>query len=77
MKDNLLDIPRTIKLGRYLMKIVRQDLWLWGITNAVGLILALCGIFHPSTAAAYNFLTDFLPLLNSLKLFKLHLNKKI
>jgi Cd2+/Zn2+-exporting ATPase len=76
MKDNLLNIPEVMKLSRYTMKIIRQDLWIWGIVNVLGLVLVFGGVLGPSSAAAYNFLTDFLPLLNSLKLFRLHLSKK-
>jgi len=70
MKDkigNLLDLE---KLSRTTMKIVNQDFWIWGITNAVGLILVFAGILGPSGAATFNFLTDFLPLFNSLRLFR-------
>ncbi len=74
MKDDLSNIPKAIKLSRYVVKIVKQDLWIWGVVNALGLILVFSGLIGPSGAAAYNFVTDFLPLLNSLKLFRLHLS---
>jgi Cd2+/Zn2+-exporting ATPase len=75
MKDNLRNIADAINLSRYTMKIVYQNFFLWGIINAVGLILIFGHILGPSGAAAYNFITDFLPLLNSLKLFRLHRNQ--
>ena len=66
----------TINLGRFAMKIIKQDLWVWGIVNVAGLILVFKGFLNPSGAAAYNFITDFLPLLNSLRIFKFNfLNK--
>lgn len=76
MKDNLNNLPESIRLSRYTMKIIRQDLWIWGIVNVLGLFLVFLGILGPTQAAAYNFLTDFLPLFNSLRLFRLHLKIK-
>lgn len=67
--DNLLDL---MAISRRTTKVVRQDFWIWGITNIVGLILVFGGVLGPSGAAAYNFLTDFLPLFNSLKLFEIN-----
>lgn len=72
MKDRLSSIPETISLSHYTLKIIRQDLWLWAAVNAVGLILVFGGVLNPSGAAAYNFLSDFLPILNSLRIFRFH-----
>lgn len=69
-KDNLRGLVETMNLGRFAMKIIRQDLWVWGAVNIIGLILVFAGVLNPSGAAAYNFLTDFLPLLNSLRIFR-------
>ena len=69
-KDNLRGLVETMSLGRFTMKIINQDLWVWGAVNLFGLILVFGGFLNPSSAAAYNFLTDFLPLLNSLRIFK-------
>lgn len=77
-KDNLKGLVETINLGRFAMKIIRQDLWVWGVVNVAGLILVFTGFLNPSGAAAYNFLTDFLPLLNSLRIFRFNfLNKPL
>lgn len=76
MKDKLTNIPETLNLSRLILKIIRQDLWLWGMVNAVGLVLVFLGILGPSGAAAYNFVTDFLPLLNSMRIFKMRFNLK-
>jgi Cu+-exporting ATPase len=70
MKDNLRQVPEVIKIGKSTLGVVRQDLWIWGIVNAVGLILVFARILGPDGAAAYNFVTDFLPLINSLRLFR-------
>jgi len=72
MKDNLKDIIDANQMSRSTMKIVNQNLILWGIINSVGLILVFAGLLGPSAAVAYNFLTDFFPPLNSLRLFKFH-----
>lgn len=76
MKDKLNNIPETINLSRHTLKIIRQDLWLWGVVNVAGLILVFSGVLGPRGAAAYNFLTDFLPLFNSMRIFKSPLQGK-
>ena len=42
-----------------------HDFGLWGVTNIFGLALVFTGVIGPAGAAAYNFLSDFLPLFNS------------
>ncbi len=76
MRDDLEELPETMVLGRYTQGIARQDFWIWGIVNAVGLFLVLARFIGPEGAAAFNFVTDFFPLLNSLRLFNLHLKLK-
>ena len=73
MRDDLREIPETMELGLYTRRIARQDFWIWGIVNAIGLVLVFARIIGPNGSAAYNFVTDFLPLINSLRLFNLHL----
>mgnify|MGYP001557847660 CR=1 FL=1 len=72
MRDNLNDIVVAIQMGKNTMKIVRQDLILWGVINLVGLVLVFAGFIGPAGAAAFNFLTDFIPPINSLRLFRFH-----
>lgn len=67
MHDNLSAIPRTIKLARDVHTISLQDFGIWIITNGVGLFFVFGGYIGPSGAAAYNFISDFFPLLNSLR----------
>jgi len=70
MKDKLVNVLEMVKLSQRTMKIINQDFWIWGISNAVGLALVFAGVIGPSGAAAFNFLTDFFPLFNSLRLFR-------
>lgn len=71
MKDNLARIPDIMNLARFTAKISIQDFWPWGLSNVIGLGLVFTGVIGPSGAAAYNFITDFFPLLNSIRKGKL------
>ena len=79
MQDNLSQVPETIRLARYTARVSKQNFVIWGITNGVGLYLVFSGfvpvIILPTFAAAYNFLTDFVPILNSTRLFNFHIAK--
>ena len=61
--------PAPIELGQLVAKISRQDFWIWGIVNAAGLALVFMRIIGPEGAAAYNFITNFFPLMNSMRMF--------
>ncbi len=75
MKDNLIGVVDAIRMSQRTNRIVNQNLTLWGIINAIGLAFVFLGFFGPSAAAAFNFLTDFIPPLNSLRLLKYkHIN---
>ncbi|MDD2753402.1 MAG: cation-translocating P-type ATPase [Candidatus Portnoybacteria bacterium] len=74
-KDNLRGLAEVMNLGRFTMKIISQDLWVWGTVNVMGLALVFMGYLDPGAAAAYNFITDFLPLLNSLRVFRFRFAK--
>jgi len=52
------------------MAVARENFAIWAVINAIGLYFVFTGVFDPSKAAAYNFLTDFIPIANSLRLFR-------
>jgi len=68
--DNLLRLPEMVRLSRRTLSIVKSDIWIWAISNLAGFALVLTGLIGPALAAFYNFATDFLPLLNSTRLFR-------
>jgi len=64
MKDDLRKVPQIIDFSQQAVRIIKHNFWVWGIVNAVGLVLVFAGVLNPMTAALYNFLTDFLPIFN-------------
>lgn len=69
MKD---DFEKLLELGDIAQRVLRvayQNFMIWGIVNAIGLYFVFNGTLDPSKAAAYNFITDFIPIFNSLWLF--------
>jgi heavy metal translocating P-type ATPase len=77
MHDNLERVPEAMILGKKTMAIVRQNFIIWGITNCVGLILVFTGVIGPIGAATYNFVTDFFPIMNALRVSFYRKNLKI
>jgi heavy metal translocating P-type ATPase len=67
MRDDLRGVPEAMGLGRETKKIIWQNFVIWVITNATGLVLVLTGVLRPEGAATYNFLTDFVPILNAFR----------
>jgi Cd2+/Zn2+-exporting ATPase len=76
MKDDFSKVPQMMKISKAVMKIAGQDFWIWGFSNLIGLGLVFTGLLAPTGASAYNFLTDFLPLINSTRIFGLYLKEK-
>lgn len=69
LSDNLSHLGGAIEVARRMRSIIYFDMGIWFVTNTVGFILVFLGIFGPALAAFYNFFTDFLPVINSLRLF--------
>jgi P-type E1-E2 ATPase len=70
MKDDFTKIPEIVSVGRKTIKIAHQDFWIWGIVNVIGITLVFAKVIGPEGAAAFNFVTDFFPLINSFRLIK-------
>lgn len=70
LTDDLSRIPELVVLGRDVFTVIQGNIIIWIVTNIVGFILVYTGIFGPVAAAFYNFIGDFLPIINSAKLFK-------
>ncbi|MBI5421221.1 MAG: cation-translocating P-type ATPase [Parcubacteria group bacterium] len=70
LSDNLSHIPELVRLGKRTSSVIKGDMIIWLVTNCFGFIMVFTGIFGPTFAALYNFLTDFLPLINSARLFR-------
>ena len=77
MKDDFSKVPDLIRLSQYVMKISNQDFVIWGVSNLIGLVLVFTAVLKPTGASAYNFLTDFVPLINSTRVFGLYLKNKV
>ena len=70
LTDELERLPEMIDLGRRTSSVIHGDMAIWFISNLVGFALVFTGILGPALAAFYNFATDFLPLINSSRLFR-------
>lgn len=70
LTDQLDRIPEMIALSRRTVSVINADMWIWGMTNVLGIALVFFGLVGPALAAFYNFATDFLPLINSARLFR-------
>ena len=70
LNDDLSKVAEMINLGRQTQKVVKTDIIIWILSNAIGFYLVFSGIAGLAFAAFYNFATDFLPLGNSVLFFK-------
>ncbi len=72
MHDHLERLPQTLRTAQIVRHIMWQCFGIWFVTNAFGLAWVVIGIpglgvLGPAGAAAYNFLTDFIPIGNALR----------
>lgn len=67
MNDDFGKIAKTVEMSRFVMEIVKENFIIWGVVNSIGLVLVFGQLIGPTGAAAYNFISDFLPLLNSMR----------
>ena len=67
MHDHLRRLSETMRTARQVRNIMWQCFAIWAITNVVGLGLVGFGVIGPAGAAAYNFLTDFIPIGNAMR----------
>ncbi len=70
MKDDFSKLVELRAISKKVLNVARQNYVIWGIVNAIGLYFVFTGVFDPSKAAAYNFLTDFITIANSMRLFR-------
>ncbi|MBU6141719.1 cation-translocating P-type ATPase [Patescibacteria group bacterium] len=70
LTDQLERLPEMIDLGRRTSSVIYGDMIIWFVSNLAGFALVFTGIAGPALAAFYNFATDFLPLINSSRLFR-------
>ena len=69
LRDDLKRIPEVVKLSKKTISVIHANMFIWALSNVLGFSLVLFGIIGPAGAAFYNFATDFLPLINSARLF--------
>lgn len=70
LTDDLSRLADLVVLGRRTMSVINWDIAIWSVSNLIGFTLVLTGLAGPALAAFYNFATDFLPLINSSRLFR-------
>lgn len=70
MKDDFSKLLELRGLARKVINASYINFAIWGITNVIGLYLVFTHVLTPAGAAAYNFVTDFFPIANSLRLFR-------
>jgi heavy metal translocating P-type ATPase len=75
MHDDLRRVPEAMLLSRKAMRIIRQNFLIWILTNAIGLYLVFTGKIGPMGASAWNFATDFIPIINIFQIYFLKINK--
>ena len=75
MHDDVRRVPEAMLLSKESIRIVKQNFAIWAVSNAVGLFLVFSGRIGPMGASLFNFITDFLPILNIFQIYYLKINK--
>ena len=75
MHDDIRRVPEAMLLSKESIRIVKQNFAIWIISNGLGLFLVFGGYIGPMGASLYNFITDFLPILNVFQIYYLKINK--
>ena len=76
LREDLGEVSKLVVLARRTMRIVRQNLvWAFGY-NAVGILLAACGLLRPVVAAAAMVLSSLFVVGNSLRLQRSRLSAR-
>lgn len=75
MHDDIRRVPEAMLLSKDSIRIVKQNFLIWVLSNGVGLYLVFGGYIGPVGASLYNFITDFLPILNVFQIYYLKINK--
>lgn len=70
MHDDLRKLITAIKLSKYTRTISKENFFIWGVVNSIGLVLVFGFVIGPEGAAAWNFVTDFFPIFNALRVFR-------
>ena len=70
LADNLDRLPELVILAKQTESVIHGNVWIWALSNLIGFTFVFTGVFGPALAAAYNFITDFVPLANSSRLFR-------
>lgn len=68
MNDDFSKIDEAITIGDFTLNVAKQNFVIWVVVNIAGLFLVFAGKIDPAGAALYNFVTDFFPIANSLRL---------
>ena len=77
MKDDFSKIREAITIGKYIMNVAHQNFMIWIVVNVVGLGLVFLKVIGPEGAAGYNFITDFIPLINSMRILRYQIHSKL
>ncbi len=70
MQDNLSKLITAIELATFTKRIAKGNFIIWGVINVAGLFLVFTSLIGPQGAATWNFVTDFFPIANSLRVLR-------